>query len=176
MVSILINKEELEPTYNYLKFTVQNWNYVFTNPTVSQDRSHILDMFSSVTQLWTTLCNSMNYRTPGFPVDHELRKSTETPVHWVSDAIQPSHPLSFPSPPALNVSEHQGLFQWVSSSHQVAKLLEFQLQHQSFQWIFRPDFLYDWLVWSPRSPRDSKESSPTPQSKASILQHSAIFL
>ena len=125
-----------------------------------------LYQFSSVTQLWTTLCNSMNYRTPGFPVDHELRKSTETPVHWVSDAIQPSHPLSFPSPPALNVSEHQGLFQWVSSSHQVAKLLEFQLQHQSFQWIFRPDFLYDWLVWSPRSPRDSKESSPTPQFKS----------
>ena len=64
-----------------------------------------------------------------------------THVHWVSDAIQPSHPLSSPSPPALNLSQHQGFFQWVSSSHQVAKVLEFQLQHQSFQWIFRTDFL-----------------------------------
>ena len=61
--------------------------------------------------------------------------------HWVSDAIQPSHPLSSPSPPALNLSQHQGLFQWISSSHQVAKVLEFQLQYQSFQWIFRTYFL-----------------------------------
>ena len=72
-----------------------------------------------------------------------------THVHWVGDAIQPSHPLSSPSPPAFNLSQHQGLFQWVSSSHQVAKGLEFQLQHQSFQCIFRTDFLQDWLVWSP---------------------------
>ena len=73
--------------------------------------------------------------------------------------------LSSPSPPTFNLSQHQGLFQWVSSSHQVAKVLEFQLQHQSFQWIFRTDFLQDWLVWSPCSPRDSQESSPTPQFK-----------
>ena len=68
-------------------------------------------------------------------------------VHWADDAIQPSHPLSSPSPPAFNVSQHQGLFKWVSSSHQVAKVLEFQFQHQSFQWMFRTDFLYrmDWL-------------------------------
>ena len=66
---------------------------------------------------------------------------TQTHVHWVSDTIQPSHPLSSPSPPALNLSQHQGLFKWVSPSHQVAKVLEFQLQHQSFQWIFRTDFL-----------------------------------
>ena len=64
-----------------------------------------------------------------------------TPVHWVGDGIQPSHPLSSPSPPALNLSQHQGLFQLVSSLHEVAKVLEFQLQHQSFQWIFRTDFL-----------------------------------
>ena len=76
--------------------------------------------------------------------------------------MQPSHPLSSPSP-ALNLSKHQGLFQWVSSSHQVAKVLEFQLQHQSFQWIFRTDFLQDWLVWSPCGPRDSQESSPALQ-------------
>ena len=76
---------------------------------------------------------------------------------------QPSHPLSFPSPPALNLSQHQGLFKWVSSSHQVAKVLEFQLQHQSFQWSPRTDLPYDGLVGSPCSPRDSQESSPTPQ-------------
>ena len=71
---------------------------------------------------------------------HQLPKSTQTHVHWVGDSIQPSHPLLSPSPPALNLSQHQGLFKWVSSSHQVAKVLEFQLQHQSFQWIFRADF------------------------------------
>ena len=72
---------------------------------------------------------------------HQLLELAQTHVHWVGDAIQPSHPLSSPSPPAFNLSQNQGLFQWVSSSHQVAKVLEFQLQHQSFQWIFRVDFL-----------------------------------
>ena len=80
--------------------------------------------------------------------------------------IQPSHPLSSPSPPAFSLSQHQGLFQWVSFLHQVAKRLEFQLQHHSFQWIFRTDFLYNWLVGSPCSPRDSQESSPIPQFKS----------
>ena len=101
--------------------------------------------------------------TPGFPVHHQLPELTETQVHCIGEASQPSHPLSSPSPPTFNLSQHQGLFQWVSSSHQVAKVLEFQLQYQSFQWIFRTDFLYDWLVGSPCSPRDSQESSPTPQ-------------
>ena len=109
------------------------------------------------------LCDPMDASTPGLPVHHQLQEFTQTHVHWVSDAIQPSHPLSSPSPPALNLSQHQGLFQWVSSSHQVAKVLELQLQHQSLQWIFRTDFLYDGLVWSPCSPRDSQESSPKPQ-------------
>ena len=102
---------------------------------------------------------------PGLPVHHQLLESTQTHVRWVSDAIQPSHSLSSPSPPALNLSQHQGHFQWVSSLHQVAKGLEFQLQHQSFQWIFRTDLLrMDW-VGSPCTPRDSQESSPTPQFK-----------
>ena len=80
-----------------------------------------------------------------FPVRH-LPELAQTHVHWVNDAIQPSHPLSSPSPPALNLSQHQGLFQRVGSSHQLAKLLELQLQHQFFQWIFRVDFLRtDWL-------------------------------
>ena len=105
--------------------------------------------FSSVTQSCLTLCDPMDCNTPRFPVHHQLSELTQTRVHWFGDAIQPSHPLSSPSPPALNPSEHQGLFQRVSSSHQVAKVLEFQLQHQSFQWIFRTVFLQDWLVWSP---------------------------
>ena len=83
------------------------------------------------TQLCPTLCNSMNRSMPGLPVHHQLPKFTQTQVHWVSDAIQPSHPLSPLSPPAFNLSQHQRLFKWVSSSHQVAKVLEFQLQHQS---------------------------------------------
>ena len=86
-------------------------------------------------------------------------------IHWVSDAIQPSWPLLSPSSPSFNLSQHQGLCKWVSSSHQVAKVLEFQLQHQSFQWIFRTNFLQDRLVGFPCSPRDSRESSPTPQFK-----------
>ena len=86
-----------------------------------------------------------------------------TYVHRVGDAIQPSHLLSFPSPPAFNLSQNQGVFWWVSSLYQVAKVLELQLQYQAFQWIFRIDFFEDWLVWSPSSPRDSQESSPTPQ-------------
>ena len=104
----------------------------------------------------------MDCSMPGFPVLHSLLEFAQTHISWIGDAIQPSHPLSPPSP-AINLSQHQGLFQWVSSSQQVAKVLELQLQHQSFQWIFRVDFLCDWLVWSPCSPRDSQESSPAPQ-------------
>ena len=79
--------------------------------------------------------------TPGFPVHHQLPEFTQTHVHRVSDAIQPSHPLSNPCPPTFSLSQHQGLFQWVSSSHQVARVLVFQLQHQSFQWVFTVDLL-----------------------------------
>ena len=102
--------------------------------------------FSSVTQLCPTLCNPMGCNIPGFPVHHQLPELVQTQVHQVSDAIQPSHPLSSPFPPTFNLSHHQGLFQWVSSSHQAAKVLELQLQYQSFQWIFRTDFLYQ-LPW-----------------------------
>ena len=97
--------------------------------------------FSSVAQSCTTLCDSMNHSAPGFPVHHQILELAQTHVHWVGDAIQPSHPLSPPSPPTLNLSQHQGLFQWVGSSHQVAKVLQLQLQHQSFQCIFKVDFL-----------------------------------
>ena len=95
----------------------------------------------SVTKSCLTLCNPMDCSASGFPVLHYLPGFAQTHVHWISDAIQPFHPLSSPSFPIFNLSQHQGLFQWVTSSHQVAKLLEFQLQHQSFQWIFRIDFL-----------------------------------
>ena len=96
--------------------------------------------FSSVAQSCLTLCDPMNHSTPGLPVHHQLLESTQTHVHRVGDAIQPSHPLSSPSP-APNPSPHQGLFQWVNSSHEVARVLEFQLQHQSFQWTPRTDLL-----------------------------------
>ena len=91
----------------------------------------------SVAQSRPTLFNPMDWSTPGFPVLHSLLELAQTPVFWVSDAIQWAHPLLSPSPPALNFSQYQGLFQWVGSLHQVAKVLELQLQHQSFQWIFQ---------------------------------------
>ena len=100
-----------------------------------------LHQFRLAAQSCPAVWDPMDRSTPGLPVHHQLPEFTQTQVHWVSDAIQPSHPLSAPSPPAFNLSQHQGLFKWVSSSHQVAKVLEFQLQHQSFQWIFRTDFL-----------------------------------
>ena len=122
--------------------------------------------FSSVIQSCPSLCYPKDCSMPGLPVHHQPPEFTQTQVHWVGDAIQPSYPLSSPSPPTFNLSQHQGLFKWVRSSHQVAKVLEFQLQHQSFQWIVRTDFLRDCLVGSPCSPRDSQESSPTPQFKS----------
>ena len=122
--------------------------------------------FSSVVQSCLTLCHPMDCRTPGIPVHHQILELAQTHVHRVSDAIQPSHSLLSPSLSAFNLSQHQGLYKWVSSSHQVGKVLELQLQHQSLQWIFRTDFLYDWLVWPPCSPRDSQESPPTPQFKS----------
>ena len=120
-----------------------------------------LQLLSRVQPLWPH-----DHSTPGLPVHHQLLEFTQTHVHRVGDAIQPSHPLSSPSPPAFNLSQHQGLFKWVSSSHQVAKALEFQLQYQSFQWTPGTNLLLDGLVGSPCSPRDSQESSPTSQFKS----------
>ena len=102
----------------------------------------------------------------GPPCPSQLPEFTQTHVHWIGDAIQPSHPLSSHSPHTFNLSQHQGLFKWVNSSHQVTKVLEFQLQHRSFQWTPRTDLLSGGLVGSPCSPRDSQESSPTPQFKS----------
>ena len=102
-------------------------------------------------------------RLPCSPPTLEL---TQTHVHWVGDAIQPFHPLSSPSPPAFNHSQLQGLFKLVRYWHQVAKVLEFQLLHQSFQLIFRANFLSDGLIGFPCHPKDFQESSPTPQFKS----------
>jgi len=103
---------------------------------------HRLLHWQSVPSLsWVQLCNHMDCSMPGLPVHHRHPEFTLTHVHWVGDAIQPSHSPSSPSPPALSLSQHQGLFKWVSSSHQVAKVLEFQLQHQSFQRTPRTDLL-----------------------------------
>ena len=99
--------------------------FVYTNR--GSHASYLRVQFSSVTQSCPTLCDPMNRSTPGLPVHHQLPEVTQTHVHRVSDAIQPSHPLSSPSPPAPNPSQHQSLFQWVNSSHEVAKVLEFQL-------------------------------------------------
>ena len=101
----------------------------------------LVSQFSSVQLSCPTLCNLMDCSTPGLPVLHQLPELAQTHVHHVSGAIQPSHPLSSPSPPTFNLSQYQSLFKWVSSLHQVAEVLEFQLQHQSFQWIFRIDLL-----------------------------------
>ena len=109
---------------------------VFSNTSLIQ-----LVQFSSVAQSCPTLCDPMNRSTPGLPVRHKLPEFTQTYVHQVSDAIRPSHPLLSPSRPAPNPSQHQGLFQWVNSSHEVAKILELQLQHQSLQWTPRTDLL-----------------------------------
>ena len=102
---------------------------------------YLMAQFSSVTQSCLTLCNPMHCSMPDLPVHHQLLAFTQIHVHRVGDAIQQSHPLSSPSPPTFNLSQHQGLFQGASSLHQEAKVLEFQLQHQSFQWIFRTEFL-----------------------------------
>ena len=129
----------------------------------------------SVTQFCPSLCDPMGCNMPGFPVLHHLLELAQTHVDWVGDAILPSHPLSSPFPPALNVSQHHGLSRRISSLHMVAKALE--LQHQSFQWIVRADFLYYyWLLWSLAVQRTLKSLLQHHSSKASMLCHSAFFM
>ena len=131
--------------------------------------------FSSVAQSCPTLCDPINCSTSSLPVHQQLPEFNQTHVHRVDDAIQPSHPGLSPSPPAPNLCQHQSLFQWVNSSHEVAKVLEFQLQHHSLQRISRVDLLQNGLVGSPWSPRDSQESSPTSEFK-SISSSALSFL
>ena len=117
-----------------------------------------------------TLCDPVVCSLPGLPVHCQLPEFTQTHVHRVSDATQPSHSLSSPSPPTFSLSQHQGLSEWVSSSHQVAKVLEFQLQFQHVSASVLPMNIQDrfplGLTGSPCSPRDSQESSPAPQYKS----------
>ena len=103
--------------------------------------------FSSVAQLCLTLCDPLDCSTPGFPVHHQLPELAQTHVHRVSDAIQPSHPLSSPSPPAFNLSQHQGLFQWVSSLHQVAKLLGASASASVLPMNIQDWFPLGWTGW-----------------------------
>ena len=115
----------------------QNWSFcvcICMDRVVAMTRWFVgFFQFSSDAQSCPTLCDPMDCSTPGFPVHHQLLELAQTHVHYVHDAIQPSHPLSSPSLPAFNLPQHQGLFQSVSSSHELAKVLELQLQHQSFQ-------------------------------------------
>ena len=138
------------------------------------DNDSICQTCSSVTKLHLNLWDPTDYSTSGSSVLHSLPEFAQICVRWVGDAI--NHLILFCRPFSfcLHLSQHLGLFQWVDLSNQVAKILEFQLQHQSFQWIFRVNFLYDWLVWSPHSPRDTQESSLAPQFKS--INSSALSL
>ena len=139
---------------------------------------HQTQLCIAVVQLLSclTLCDPIDCSTSGFPVLHYLLESSQTQIHWVDDAIQPSYTLSPSSHPALNLSQHQGLFQLVGSSHQVAKVLELQLQHRSFQWIFKVDFFrIDWFDLLAVQ-GTLKSFLQHHNSKASILQHSAFFM
>ena len=136
----VIVKTMVHPSINdnlyFIKTNFCIWSmYMYVKPTI------IWVQFSSVNQSCPTLCDPMNHSNPSLPVHHQLLEFTKTHVHWVGDAIQPSRLLLSLSPPALNLSKYQGLFKWVSFSQQVAKVLEFQLQHQSFQWTPRTDLL-----------------------------------
>ena len=114
--------------FDYCNFLVSlEIKYNYPTGTILSQSCFSSSQFSSVAQSCPTLCDRMNRSTPGLPVHHQLPEFTQTHVHRLSDAIQPSHPLSSPSHPAPNPSQHQGLFQWVNSSHEVAKVLEFQL-------------------------------------------------
>ena len=134
------------------------------------------NQFSSVTQSCLTLCNPMDCSTPGLPVHHQLPELTQTHVHWVGDAIQPSHPLLCPSPPAFILSQHQCLFQWVSSLHQVAKVLKLQFSlSPSKEYSGMISFGFDWLDLL--SVQGTLKSLLQPHSsKASILRYSAFFM
>ena len=132
--------------------------------------------FSSVGQSSPTLCDSMNCSTPGLPVHHQLPEFTQIHIHLVGDAIQPSHPLSSCTPPALNLSQHQGLFKWISSLHQVAKLWSFSFNiSSSSEHTGLISFRMDWLDLLAFQ-GTLKSLLQHHSSKASILQHSAFFI
>ena len=122
--------------------------------------------FNSIAQSCQTLCNPMDRSTPGLPVHHQLLECTQTHVHWVGDSIQPSHPLLSPSPPALNLSQHQGLLKMSQFFTSGGQSIEASASASVLSMNIQDWFPQDWLLWSPCSPRDSQESSPTPQFKS----------
>ena len=134
-LSITISRSSLKLTSGFLPLLTGKIKLLkfFMKSKCSETRyqevtvGYVSVQFSSFAHSCPTICNSMNFSTPGLPVHHQLPEFTQTHVHWVGGAIQPSHPLSSPSPPAPNPSQHQSLFQWFNSSHEVAKVLEFQL-------------------------------------------------
>ena len=128
-------------TCNFIIFDLFLFKYTMIFAIENVCSRSLIIQFSLVAQSCLTLCNHMDCSMPGLPVHRQLPEFTQTHVHWVVDAIQRFHPLSSPSPPSFNLSQHQGLFKCVNSLHQVAKVLDFQLQHQSFQWTPRPDLL-----------------------------------
>ena len=133
-----VQEEDIVCVYVCIRLTIVLLLICFIQgPGFSGDGCFVPSQFSSVQFGRSALCDPMDCSMPGFPVHHQLPELTQTHVHRVGDAIQPSHPLLSPSSPTFNLSQHQGLFQWVGSSHQEAKVLEFQFQHQSFQWIFK---------------------------------------
>ena len=126
----------IPPNTDFLVSDINNKHHILSTHYMPNT---VFSSVSSVAQSCPTLCDPMDFSMPGLHVYLQLPEFTQTHVHLVGDAIQPSHLLSPLSPPALNPSQHQGLFQWVNSSHEMAKVLEFQLQHQSFQWTPRTD-------------------------------------
>ena len=150
--------------YIHYHFSISAWEGIICIRSVQFSRSVVSDSLEP-----------MNRSTPVLPVHHQLPEFAQTHVHWVSDAIQPSHPLSSPSPPASHPSQHQSLFQWVNSLHEVAKVLEFQFSHHFFQSNPRAGLFQNGLFGSPCSSRDSQESSPTPEFK-SINSSALSFL
>ena len=137
---------------------------------------HASVQLSSVAQLCPTLCDPMDCIMPGLSVHHQFPELAQTHVQWVNNAIKSSHPLLSPSLPAFNLSQHQGLLNWVSSSNQVAKVLKFHLQYQSFQWIFRTDFIQDWCLDLLAVQGTLKSLVQHHSSKAEILWCSAFLI
>ena len=142
-VAVLFSRGSSRPRYwTQVSFIAsRNFTKWATREDFNLKRIEIVISSVQFTQSCPTLCDPMNLSTPCLPVHHQLPEFTQTHVHPVSDAIQPSYPLSSSSPPAPNPSQRQGPFQWVNTSHEVAKVLEFQLQHQSFRWTPRTELL-----------------------------------
>ena len=174
---ILVKIQALDPLLDFLYQNLLNLQE-FTHS--SQDILMIKHsvQFSPVAQSCLTFCDPMNGSTPGLPVHHQLLESTQTHVHCVDNAIQPSHPLSSTSPPALNLSQHQGLFKWVSSNH-----IRWP-KYWSFSFNISPSnehpglisFRLDWISLQSKELSSSLRNCKHHSSKASILRGSAFFI